>query len=129
MAKAINWPEKFYDEIMAEDIDKPKIAIRIGSLYFDNGYYVNGEIVDIRVNHKIVRKGQIVEEMRITKIKDLSQNDIEMYKSTLQRKSDIIGFLSANYNQHIDEENIVTVITYKNFAIKEGETHEDPHIR
>ena len=129
MAKAINWPQEFYDEVINESIDNPKIALRIGSLYFDNGYYVNGEIVDIRVNHKKVRKAQIIEDMRLAKIKDLSGEDIKMYKGSLHDKSSIINFLSQNYNQSLDEETEVTIINYKNLPLEEGEIHDDPHHR
>ena len=129
MAKAINWPEQFHEEVLAESTDSPKIALRIGSLYFDNGYYVNGEIVDIRVNHKIVRKGQIQDEMRLSQIKDLSADEVKSYKTPLQDKSNIIDFLSNNYNQPVNEETFVTVITYKNLPLEAVDVHDDPHNR
>jgi hypothetical protein len=70
MAKAINWPLEFHEEVLSEDSDHPKIALRIGDLYFNNGYFANNEVVDIRVNHKIVRKAVITDDLKLYKIKD-----------------------------------------------------------
>ncbi|OGI19677.1 MAG: hypothetical protein A2287_03805 [Candidatus Melainabacteria bacterium RIFOXYA12_FULL_32_12] len=128
MAKAINWPEEFYDEVINEDLDRPKIALRLGTLYYDNGYYVNGEAVDIRVNHKIVRRAKIIDEMRIAKIKELSDDILSMYKSTLREKSKVISFLASSYNKTVDEEAVVTIVIYQNIPLESNEEIDDPHV-
>jgi len=128
MAKAINWSQEFYDEVMTEDSEYPKTALRLGSIYFDNGYYVKGEIVDVRVEGKVVRNAQIIGDMELYKIKALPEDVISCYKSSLQEREKIIKFLSSNYNQPVDEETPVTVVTYRNLP---GLTHydvDDPHM-
>lgn len=127
MAKAINWPIDFYDEILNEDSTSPRIALRIGTIYFDNDYYVPNEIVDIRINHKIERKAIITDNLKLFKIKDLNEEIIKKYKKNLQDKSKIIEFLSSNYNQEITEETPVTVIIYQNLPIEEFDGIDDPH--
>ena len=126
--KSINWPQEFFEEIVSEDSDQPKIAIRLGDLYFDNGYYVSGDVVDIRVDHKIARKGQIISEMRLIKIKDLSQDDFRQHKISLQNKLDLISHLTQRYSQAVDENTEITVITYKNLPVNKGELYDDPHM-
>jgi len=128
MAKAINWPLEFYEEVINEDSESKRIALRVGSLYFDNGYYVNGEKVDIRVNHKITRKAVIADDLQLYKIKDLSEDFLLMNKSSLRSKPRIISFLSNNYNQQIDEETVVTVVQYRNLPMENSEIMDDPHV-
>jgi len=127
MAKTINWPQEFYEEIISEDSHNPKIALRIGDIYYNNGYYVNNEIVDIRVNHKIVRKAVIIDDLKLYKIKDLPENTILLNKNRLKNKAEIISFLAKNYNQSVDEETLVTVITYRNLLYEKREIEDDPH--
>jgi hypothetical protein len=128
MAKAVNWPEEFYEEVMNEDCGKQKIALRIGSLYYEHGYFVPSEVVDIRVNHKAVRKASIDAEMYLSKIKDLSEETLSKYKKRLQTAREIAEFLKNNYNQEITEESIVTVITYINLPFENEVGVEDPHL-
>ena len=132
MAKAINWPIEFYEEVISEDMDSQKTAARLGSLYFDNGYYTNKEIIDIRVNHKVARKAVIDGEMHLLKIKDISDSDMLKFKKGMQSKSDLINFLIKNYSKYykepINEETKVTLITYKNLDIVPFE-HDDPHMQ
>ncbi|EKE02861.1 MAG: hypothetical protein ACD_20C00322G0004 [uncultured bacterium] len=128
MAKAINWPQEFYDEVINEDMDTPRVTLRLGTLYYDNGYYVNDETVDIRVNHKIVRKGRIIDEMSIAKIGELSDDTLSKYKSTLRDKSKVIDFLASNYKQPVDEQTVVTIVTYKNIPFENDEGIDDPHV-
>jgi len=127
MAKAINWPHEFFEEIINEDSENPRIALRIGDLYFNNGYFVNGEIVDIRVNHKVVRKAVIIEDLKLCKIKDLPENIVLMYKNRLRDKTEIVSYLAENYNQPVDEETSVTAIKYKNLPFEKSDTVDDPH--
>ena len=128
MSKAINWPIEFYEEVLNEDCETPKIALRLGSLYFDNGYYLPDEIVDIRVDHKIVRQGKIVGEMKLLKIDDLNEETLNQYKSSLRQNSEVLNFLKKNYNKPVDEKTEVTVITYKNLPVEKQEITDDQHI-
>ena len=127
MAKAINWPKEFYNEVILEDMDSPRIAIRPGSSYYDNSYYTPNEIIDIRVDHKVVRKGIISGDVKLLKIKEISDEDLAKYKKSMGNKTDLINFLSKNYNQQINEDNEVTLITYKNLEIVPSE-NDDPHM-
>jgi len=128
MAKAINWSQEFYEEIINEDSDSLKLALRLGSLYFDNAYYADGDVVDVRVNHKIVRKARIMGDIRLSKIKDLTTENLSMCKNLLRKHADIINFLATNYNQVVGEDAVVTVIAYKNLAKEEAEVFDDPHL-
>ncbi|MEI8389668.1 MAG: hypothetical protein WCG23_07250 [bacterium] len=127
MAKAINWPKEFYDEVISEDMESVRIAIRPGSLYFDNCYYTPDEVVDIRVDHKIVRQGIIVGDLELVKIKDISDENLAKYKKSMSNKKDLIDFLSKNYNQQINDDDEVTLITYKNLEIAAPDD-DDPHM-
>ncbi len=128
MAKAINWPQEFYDEVVSEDMDSLRIALRPGSIYFDNGYFTDNEVIDIRINHKIARKGLIFGDMQLLKIKELLDEDLAKYKKSLQDKASVISFLSKNYNQQINEESSVTLITYKNLEAVPPDEDDDPHM-
>ena len=127
MAKAINWPKEFYDEVMSEDMESVRIAIRPGSLYFDNSYYTPDEVVDIRVDHKIVRQGIIAGDLELVKIKDISDENLAKYKKSMSNKKNLIDFLSKNYNQQINDDDEVTLITYKNLEIAAPDD-DDPHM-
>jgi len=127
MAKAINWPKEFYNEVISEDMESPRIAIRLGSIYVDNGYFTDKEIIDIRVDHKVVRKAVISGEVKLLKINEISDEDMSKYKKSMENKSDLINFLSKNYNQQVNEETEVTLITYKNLDIVPSED-DDPHM-
>jgi len=127
MAKAINWPKEFYDEIVAEDMTSPRLAVRLGSIYYDNGYYTNDEVIDVRVNHKIVRKAQITEELKLLKIKDIPAEELAKYKKGMDTKEAVINFLSKTYNQQVNEDTQVTLINYKNLDMVEPED-DDPHM-
>lgn len=127
MAKAINWPKEFYEEVMMEDMTSPKIAVRLGNIYYENGYYTDKEVIDIRVNHKVVRKGLVLGDMQLLKINELSDEDMSKYKKSMQNKSNLINFLSKNYNQQVNEDTEVTVITYQNLDIVPPED-DDPHM-
>jgi len=127
MSKAINWPKEFYDEVISEDMELARIAIRPSRIYYDNGYYTPNEVVDIRVDHKIVRKGIILGDLKLMKIKDISDEILAKYKKSMSNKKDLIEFLSKNYNQQINEETEVTLIKYRNLEIATPEL-DDPHL-
>ncbi len=128
MSKAINWPARFYDEVTKEDVNVEKIVLRLGSLYFDNEYYKEGEIVNIRVDSKIIRDAVISTKMRLMKIKDLTEELLLKNKKDLQVKDKVINFLSKNYNESVDNETLVTVIFYKNLSNLNLEEADDPHM-
>lgn len=130
MAKAINWPAQFLEEVLAEDCSETYTAYRLGSLYYENRYWVPGEIVDIRVNHKKVRQAQVLKDVQQCAIKDLTEQDLKHYKKDLQSQDNIIAFLSQTYNQTVTPETLITIVTYQNKPLPpEGtETNDDPHL-
>jgi hypothetical protein len=130
MAKAINWPLQFRDEVMAEGTDTMHSAFRLGSLYYEHRYWVPDEIVDIRVNHKKVRKAVIVGDLRQCAIQDLSDEDLQGQKQPLRTREALMRFLSETYNQPVDVDTLVTIVTYRNHPIvpEEMETQDDPHM-
>lgn len=130
MAKAINWPLAFRDEIIAEDCDALHIAFRLGRLYYDNRYWVPEEVVDIRVNHKKIRKATVVGDLRQCAIRDLSAEDLACQKTSLRSHEAIIEFLSTTYQQPVDDSTLVTIVTYRNQPIipEEMEEADDPHL-
>ncbi|MEI7473284.1 MAG: hypothetical protein WCK67_00765 [bacterium] len=128
MPKAINWSENFYDEVIAEKNDEEVIAIRPGSLYFDNAYYVKGDPVEIRVGGNIVRRGIISQEMQLMTIDQLSDELLAKYKSTLRQKADVLSFISEYYKVDTALNSIVTVVFYKNLPLIERIEIDDPHL-
>lgn len=128
MSKAINWSQEFHEEILSEDSSSLKLALRLGSLYFDNAYYADGDIIDVRVDHKIVRKARIVGDSRLSKIKDLTAKDLSMCKKLLRNHASVAHFLANNYNCVVGENDIITVIRYKNLNKEEAEIFDDPHL-
>ncbi len=130
MAKAINWPLAFRDEVLAEDTEQTYCAFRLGRLYYDNSYWVPGEIVDIRVNHLKVRKAEVIGSLLCAPLRDLPPDVWARQKSSLQTLSAMMAFLSATYRQPVDEQTEVTVVTYRNHPVipEELETQDDPHL-
>ena len=130
MAKAINWPIQFRDEVIAEDCEHETIALRLGTLYYENQYWVPGEIVDIRVNHKKIRKAVVVGNLRRTTIQDLTLEDFNKLKEILKNQEAIMQFLSQTYNQPVDANTLVTIVTYLNHPVipEEMEEQDDPHL-
>lgn len=121
MAKTINWPQQFLETVKAEDTDTVKCALRLGTLYFDNQYWSEGEVVDIRVEHQIVRQGQIVGDLKACTIAELSPEDLEAYKQGFQSPQEIIQLLERTYNKPVDENTVVTAVYYKNLPISSEE--------
>jgi hypothetical protein len=130
MAKAINWPLAFREEIIAEDSASEHIAFRLGGLYYENRYWVPEEVVDIRVNHKKIRKAVVIGDLRQCTLKELSAEDLRKQKQALQSHEAIARFLAETYNQPVDENTLVTVVTYRNHPIilEEMEQADDPHM-
>lgn len=117
MAKAINWPSDFREEILAEDIVQERIALRLGDLYYNNRYWTPDEVVDIRVNQLKVRKGVIVGDLRQCAIRDLSAADLRGQKQSLREREAIAQFLAKSYGQPVDLDTLVTVVTYRNLPV------------
>lgn len=130
MAKAINWPQQFRDEVIDEDSQSERIALRLGDLYYQNRYWVPDEVVDIRVNHKKIRKAVVMGDLRQCAIRDLTEDDLKRLKQSLQSREAIIHFLSETYNQPVNEQTLVTVVTYRNQPLvpEEMEVQDDPHM-
>lgn len=130
MAKAINWPLQFRDEVIAEGCDTEHCALRLGTLYYENRFWVPDEVVDIRVNHKKIRKGVVVDEMRQLPLGQLQEADFRRLKSTLKSQASVIDFLNQTYNQPVDAATLVTVVTYRNLPLdpEAMEVEDDPHM-
>lgn len=130
MAKAINWPLAFRDEVIGEDSETLHCAFRLGSLYYENRYWVPDEVVDIRVNHKKIRKAVVVGDLKQCPIAALTDEQLRLQKTTLRTKDALIRFLSETYNQPVDEKTLVTIVTYRNQPIvtDEMEQQDDPHM-
>lgn len=130
MAKAIHWPLQFRDEILADSVEKRCSAIRLGTLYYDNQYWVSDEVVDIRVNHKKIRKGVVVGELKCCMVGELTAADLAAYRQGFTNPQAVAEYLAANYNQPVDEATIVTVVYYKNLPVipEDIEQADDPHL-
>lgn len=130
MAKAINWPRAFRDEIIGEDALSERIALRLGSLYYENRYWVPDEVVDIRCDHKKIRKATVVGDLRQMPVGAFSDAEFARLKSSLKTPQAVIDFLAATYNQPVDAQTPVTVVTYRNHPLvpDEVEAQDDPHM-
>jgi hypothetical protein len=129
MTKAINWPQQYLNEVINEDSEKVRAALRLDAVYYDHSYYVPEEIIDIRVNHKIIRQGIIIGEMKLCKIKDLSEEDFTKLKSDIQTPEKIIKYLSTTYDKEVKPDSEVTVIYYRNLTKEEtADRIDDPHM-
>lgn len=130
MAKAINWPSQFRDEVINEPEEGVRTAFRLGRLYYDNRYWVDGEEIDIRVNHKVIRKAVIVGDLKCSPIKELHETDLAAQKQALRTRDAVIQFLSQTYNQPVTPETEVTIVYYQNNPIDPEilEIEDDPHM-
>jgi len=128
MSKAINWPQQFLNEVINENTDDLKVAFRLGSIYYDHCYYVTDEIVDIRVNHKIIRQGQIIGNLKLCKICELVDNDLSMHKQDINTIEGVVNYLSKTYEQEVDPDTTITVIYYRNMGSQKNINRaDDPH--
>lgn len=127
MAKTINWPQQFHDEVINEVEDSIKLAIRPGRLYYDTHYYKKGDIVDIRIENTVVRRAMVHDDLKIITVKDIQQVELNLFKKSLQSKEAIINFLSERYDLCADENTEVTLIAYRNMDLVDTSENEDPH--
>lgn len=129
MSKAINWPSEFLKDVINANTTDIKVALRLGSIYYDHSYYVPDEIVDIRVNHKVIRKGIIIGELKLCKINQLTPDDFQKLKQGLNTIDNVVTYLAATYNQEVTPETEVTVIYYRNLDREEDLPQvDDPHM-
>ncbi len=130
MSKSINWPTRFRDEVIAEDTESVKCAFRLGSIYYDNQYWVDGEEVLVRVNHKVIRRASITGELKKCKINELDNSDFRAQKKSIENVEALVTFLSKNYEQEVTPESEVTVVYYKNHPIDPEimEVEDDSHM-
>lgn len=130
MSKAINWPAAYRQTVLEEDTDTLRCAFRLGRLYYDHTYWVDGEEVDIRVNHKIIRKGVIVGALKCCPISQLAPADFAAQKAGVQSIDEAVAFLTQTYNQPVTPSTEVTVVYYRNCPLDPEilEVEDDPHM-
>lgn len=130
MTKAINWPLPFRQEVIEEPDNTLYCAFRLGRLYYDNHYWVDGEEVDIRVNHKIIRKAVVVGQLKCCPIRELTPEDYAAQKKSLQTMEAVIEFLAQTYQQPVTPDTEVTVVYYQNKPVNPDlmEVEDDPHM-
>lgn len=129
MAKTINWDENFEHEVLSEDCDGTKVAFRLGRLYYDNEYYQKGDVVDIRVNQIFVRAAEVIDTLKIFKINELNSDIFKMSKSSIKNQKDLVNYLRHKHNKNIDDNELVTVVKYKNKPIDEYQKDEVQVVR
>jgi hypothetical protein len=119
MAKSINWGSSFLATVQNEPENTPFLALRLGTLYYDNQYWVPDEVVDIRVNHEIVRQGKVIAPVRLSAVKDLTTEEFTKLKPSLQTVDAVTQFLQSTYQpeQPVTPETIVTLVEYINLAL------------
>jgi hypothetical protein len=120
MAKSINWPLTFLTAVQTEPENHPFLAVRLGKLYFDNQYWVPDEIVDIRVNHEIVRQGKVVSPVQLTTVSELTTPQLAQLKPSLQSVDALINFLQSTYQPEtpVSPETEITLVEYINLPLQ-----------
>ena len=118
MAKAINWPKVFEPIIRDEGTLQVFCALRPGRLYYDNRYWVDGEVVDIRADQNIVRQGVVIGDLKCCAIRELTPDDLTKHKPGLQNVDAIVRHLSERYSNAFDPSDEVTVVYYKNLELE-----------
>ncbi len=127
MPKTIQWNEEFEQEILNEKTGSIQIAIRPGRLYFDTQYFKKGDIVDIRVQNKVIRKAMIQNEPKLIQINELTHSEYNVLKSSINTKEKLKYFLEKNYKTELDDTSEITVITYNNMNLVYLKENVDPH--
>lgn len=117
MAKAINWPASFREDVLSEDGDALHTAFRLGRLYFENQFWVPEEVVDIRVNHRRVRKGVVRGELKLCPLGEVAAEDLARHKRPVQSVEALIRYLGETYQQTVTVNTEVTVVTYQNLPV------------
>jgi hypothetical protein len=117
MAKAINWPAQYRDTVLNEPINTTFAALRLGRIYFDNQFWVPDEIVDVRVNSLVVRRGQVVGELWCGPLAQLPPDVYPQLKADLQTPEALLEFLKRTYQQTVTPDTEVTVVRYRNHPV------------
>jgi hypothetical protein len=130
VVKAINWPAQFRDEVIGESEEGLRAAFRLGRLYYDNRYWVEGEEVYVRVGHKIIRKAVITGDLKCCPIKSLDAEDYAAQKQSLKSTADVVRFLAETYDQPVTQDTEITIVYYKNLPLDPEimEIQDDPHM-
>jgi hypothetical protein len=115
MPKTINWPLSCYEAITTATPESEVLALRLGTLYYDNRYWNPGDVVDVRVNHEIMRQAEISREMRSCRIEELDEADWALLPFPCQSSADVVAFLRQTYpekhaEEPIAEASIVSVV-------------------
>lgn len=121
MAKAINWPLSFRQAVLNEDETALRIAVRLGDLYYENRFWVDGEVVDIRVDSKKTRKAVVHGDPKRCTIQELTPEDYAALKPGLDTQDALIAYLQQTYEQPVAPDTVVTVVAYKNLPVDEAE--------
>jgi hypothetical protein len=118
MAKAINWPQSLRQAVLDEDTHTLYSALRLGTLYYDNRFWVPDEVVDIRVNHLRVRQGVVVGDLACMSLETLSSATYAQLKPGMQSLPEVLLFLQTHYpEQPVTPQTLVTLVTYKNLPL------------
>jgi hypothetical protein len=136
MAKAIHWPAQYRDVILNEPDVNPSgaglyCALRLGAQYFEHQYWVDGEVVDIRVNHLRVRKGRVVGSVEQYPLSDLPDKVYEALKTDLKTPEQVQAFLNQTYGQYVTQpvtmDTPISVVFYTLHPVipEEMETEDD----
>jgi hypothetical protein len=126
MAKAINWPAQYRDTVLNEPLNTTFAAVRLGRLYFDNQFWVPDEVVDVRVNSLVVRRGQVVGELWCGALANLPAEVYPQLKPDLQTPEALLEFLKRTYQQTITPTTEVTVVRYRNHPVDPDRLEHPP---
>lgn len=127
MPKTIQWNEEFEQEILTESTGSIHLAVRPGRLYFDTNYFKKGDIVDIRVKNKVVRKAMIQSDPKLVQLNELTLPDYNLLKASINTKENLKNFLEKNYKIELDDTSEITVIPYNNMNLVYLKENVDPH--
>ncbi len=133
MAKAINWPNSFRETILAEGTETVYTAVRLGRLYYDHCFWVDQEVVDIRVNHLRIRKGVVQGDLALYAIADIPTDVYSRLRPGMQDQESLVNYLKSTYaDDTVTLETLVTVVNYKNLPVIADEIETpanagDPH--
>jgi hypothetical protein len=117
MAKAIHWPAAFKDEVLAEPTDRVFCAFRLGAQYYEHRFWVDQEEVDIRVDHKVVRRAVVQGDLEQIPFAALTASVLAYQKQALQTLEAVRTFLSDAYQQPINDDTPITVVYYQNLPL------------
>lgn len=127
MPKTIQWNAEFEKEVLEESTGTIHIAVRPGRLYFDTKYFKKGDIVDIRIGNKVVRKAMIQDDPKLLQLNELGAPDYNLLKTSINNKENLKNFLKKNYKIELNDTSEITVIPYNNMNLVYSKDNVDPH--